>query len=101
MPRRYRRVDAQPGELKVAFGSAGTGEPADVVYAWGDGVPKGDSWLLYIMLSCERAKPDLSAMDGYTVEPSLIEQLKARGYDISTLKFSIRKKTDGSSASQG
>lgn len=92
--KRYRIVEAKPGELKVAFGSAGTGEPADIVHAWGDGVPKADTWLMHMFFGCERARPDLTALDGYTMEPSLIEQLKERGYDITTLKFSIQKKAE-------
>jgi hypothetical protein len=91
MKKRYRRVDAKPGELKIRYGTDGNGE-RDIVYAWGDGVPKGDSWLLHSFFGWARTRPSMDSMDGYVTDPSLLEELNARGYDITTLKFSIQKK---------
>ena len=52
---------------------------------------KRDTRLLYYYLCCQR--PDTSKQPLFSVmQPSLIEELTARGYDITTLKFSIMKK---------
>jgi hypothetical protein len=56
----------------------------DVVFHWPDA--KADGRLLYAYLACERRE-----FDG-TWGPSLLKELEARGYDLTTLRFSIKKK---------
>jgi hypothetical protein len=52
-----------------------------------------DGHLLYNVLGGDRCRPDTSTYGwyGHIWESSLIEELKKRGYDITTLKFSIMK----------
>jgi hypothetical protein len=55
---------------------------------------KPDGHLLQIYLNCERY-----SFDG-TIMPSLVKELESRGYDITTLKFSIQRKTRDESQSK-
>jgi hypothetical protein len=84
MPRRLRAPKAKPGELVAKWGKVEGME--DVCYAWGDGVSKCDAHLLNSALSAKQHRP----FDG-SWSPSFLDELKSRGYDITTLKFSIRK----------
>lgn len=79
MSRRFREPVAKPGELIAAYGRV-DGE-LQIGYAWGGaGASKPDSRILM------RALEDLPVYEGKT----LAEELKARGYDLTTLRFSIR-----------
>ena len=80
MSKRYRRVKAKPGELKVAYGKGSYGSETDLFYAWGEGVHKGSANVLSHFL--EEIK------DGGL---TLRQELQERGFDITTLKFSIQK----------
>jgi hypothetical protein len=76
-----RRQSARPGELRLTFGRY-EGDPADAVAAWGEGCSKRDGGLLFHYFNPTSAKaPD-----------SLFLELEARGYDLSTLVFSVMKK---------
>lgn len=57
----------------------------DIIISWGPGIPKCDASLLYNAICTERR-----LWDG-TYDKSLIDELKERGYDISTLRFTISK----------
>lgn len=80
------RVKAKPGELKIGFGRDGDEDGPDIVFAWGEGLTKADASLLWYHFSNERAD--------YTGKPvpSLLNELKDRGFDLSTLKLTVRKK---------
>mgnify|MGYP000934481275 CR=1 FL=1 len=86
---RKRRIKAKPGELIAYYGNI-DGDGDDVVYAWGgSGATKADSNLIYGMfngLEHRRYGRCPAANDGY------LNELEARGYDLSTLRFYIRKK---------
>lgn len=84
--KRYREPKAKPGELKAQWGKLKYDRP-DLCYVWGEGVPKCDASLLDYALTGKRHHP----MDD-SWSPGLIEELEKRGYDITTLKFSIQKK---------
>ena len=90
--KRLRKPKLQDGELRMYWGRASRYDSPDVVLAWqGDRAMKRDTNMLSSYM-CSRhpdplAKPLWSAM-----MPSLVEELQARGYDITTLKFSIKKK---------
>jgi hypothetical protein len=45
----------------------------DLCYNWGEGVPKGDAWMLDHQFK------------------GLAEELRRRGYDLGTLRFSVSK----------
>lgn len=92
MARKKRAPVSKPGELRVGWGAAERGDLEDVCYAWGgEGANKSDAHLLHNAIGSSRFSPSFER-PGYTVEPSLIEELAERGYDLSTLRISIRKK---------
>ena len=78
--KRWRGVNVKPGQLRAAYGRC-DGD-LDLVYAWGgEGAQKADSRILM------RALEENPVFDGKT----LVKELVERGYDITTLKFSIEK----------
>ena len=80
--KRYRRVNAKPGELVVAFGREDRWNRPDLLYAWGgEGAAKPDSRV--VMTAIEEAK----VFEGR----SLREELALRGYDIESLRFTVRR----------
>ena len=79
-----------PGELVCMWGFA-DGEGPDVTYYAGEGVHRTDQRLLHNVIACPRPYPKLSG--GIDWDKSLLDELTERGYDITTLRFSIRKKT--------
>lgn len=58
-----------------------TGLRGDLEYNWGDGCSKSDGGLLHDTFS--HAKNVLGS--------TFVDEITARGYDITTLRFSIRK----------
>lgn len=84
--KRFSAPRARPGQLKAQWGKLKDDNP-DICYVWGEGVPKADSHLLHNTISSKRHHPfDNSWSDGF------LEELEKRGYDLTTLKFSIEKK---------
>lgn len=75
---------SRPGEVKVQHGKVAN----DLMMCWGDGTAKADAALLIRALTSPTHRP----IDN-TWAPSLIDDLKDRGYDITTLKISIEKAT--------
>jgi hypothetical protein len=90
--KRLRKPKMKNGELRMYWGRPDPHDNPDVVLAWqGDRRMKADTALLHYHLCSKR--PDPRARPLFSVmEPSLIEDLEARGYDLTTLKFSIMKK---------
>ncbi len=82
MTKRFRTPKAKEGELLVQYGKS-EGE-IDLMYCWpdNDGGMKYDSKLL------------MQAIEGDVMlnGKSLRHELTERGYDITTLKFSIKKR---------
>ena len=70
-------MKAKPNQLKAQWSKS----QKDIVFAWGEGIHKSDAHLLYAALN-------LKMKDGGT---SLEEELLARGYDLTTLRFSVKK----------
>ena len=60
----------------------------DLCYAWGEGVPSCDARLLDSALTGKRHHPV-----GDIWDPGFLEELEKRGYDLTTLKFSVQKKS--------
>lgn len=90
--KRFRAPKLKYGELRIYWGKVPHENP-DVVLAYqGDHMMKRDSNMLHSFICSQHpdpfAKPLFSKMN-----PSMIEELEARGYDITTLKFSIMKKS--------
>lgn len=94
--KRWRAPKAKPGELKACWGKLHHYDP-DLVFCWGDGTSRADSALLYCVFSSKReraAHTEEELRRGRVVfDDSFLEELEKRGYDITTLKFSIQKKT--------
>lgn len=74
------------------------GKPGDILYEWGDGIQRCDGHLLHSIL----AAPKIELCFGKEKEnhglpwkfgKSALEELHARGYDVTTLKFSIKKRS--------
>ncbi|GAF99915.1 unnamed protein product [marine sediment metagenome] len=79
--KRFRNPSAKPGELKVVYGKTPHDNP-DLFYCHGgDGAKPCDSRLLSHFF--ERV--------AYFEGRNMRQELALRGYDITTLKFSIMK----------
>lgn len=83
---RKRPIKARPGELRAAFAPEHLGENGDVIVAWGDGCSLADGNLLLHMLCGKHYPPG-----GFEPDPKFTDELKRRGYDITTLEFKIQK----------
>lgn len=70
-------IKAKTNQLKAQFVKSSN----DIVYAYGENCEKSDLHVLKEMLN--------GFISG---DKTVIAQLEARGYDLSTLKFSINKK---------
>ncbi|MEN3212283.1 hypothetical protein PUR23_19930 [Methylorubrum populi] len=80
--KRYRVFEAKPGQLLARYGRAEHWDEPDLCYAWGDRHIKPDSRML--MMAFEQ----VPVFEGKTLR----QELEARGYDITTLRFSIEQK---------
>ncbi len=84
--RRKRISKPKDDELKAWYGSLDRHNPTpDLCVNWGKKVPKCDANLLLCILG-----------NNFSIlkDIKFIDELKSRGYDMSTLKFSIRKLPD-------
>lgn len=80
---------AKPGELKMQWSK----READMQYMWGGGGAKSaDGALLHYALGSPRMYRNYDKGGEIDFERSLLEELEARGYDLATLRFSIRKR---------
>jgi len=84
MPKRIHTLTAKPGQLRAGWARPEPRETPDLCYAWGgDGAAKSDARIV------SEAIEEAHIYDG----SSLRSELERRGYDITTLKFSIEKKS--------
>jgi hypothetical protein len=95
--KRYRMPRGMVGELRAQWGRIGSDNP-DLCYFWGDGVAKGDSHLLHNVLCGPRVETNWEAPLGSPrilwtkYANSFIKELEDRGYDLTTLRFYVKKK---------
>lgn len=94
--KRYRTPQQKPGLLRIYYGRVDGNRP-DVCYQWGaGGANKCDASLLHHVIGSPRLEAcygtDREKHGPYKFGPSLLEELEKRGYDLSTLKFSIEQK---------
>lgn len=80
--KRIRNPRARPGELKVGWGRCDRSEPSLVYVRGGGTTERSDGRIL--CNAFEEVHVHLGR--------SLAEELEVRGYDLTTLKFSIQKK---------
>ena len=93
--RRKRPMRMKDGQLSVSWGyTREMGE--DIYYTNGPGTSSCDARLLDHFFGF--IKP-VRVLDGET-EPTLLDQLKERGYDLKTLRFTIQKIKVNSSESR-
>lgn len=95
MSKRIRNRKAKPGELIMFWGKLPHDSP-DVCYAWGaGGANKCDGSLLHHVIAGKRLRiafGDEERKKGpYVWDDSLLDELKKRGYDITTLRFYIKQ----------
>ena len=92
--KRLRTPKLQDGELRMYWGREPHDRTPDIMLAWqGDSLMKRDTALLHYVMCSKKPTINLGKVDWSAMQPSLIEELDARGYDLTTLKFSIKKKT--------
>ena len=92
MKKRLRKPKLQNGQLMMYWGRPDKHDSPDIVLAWqGDRLMKADTALLHFHLCSQRPDPRVLPIFS-KMDPSLIEELDARGYDLTTLRFSIMKK---------
>lgn len=91
--KRVRRPKLKEGELRVYWGRL-HGDYPDVIYEWlGGASMRRDSALLHNCIGSKQ--PDCFATPLFSkMHPSLLEELESRGYDLTTLRFSIMKKVE-------
>ena len=96
--RRPNILKAKPGELRARWARPDEHNRPDVTYAWGQGVNHCDGSLLATVLGTPRARLNLEAPLGSprylwtAYDDSLLKELEKRGYDLTTIQFSIMKK---------
>lgn len=73
-------TQVKPGELRMQWSRSAS----DLAVAGGEGIPKIDAGLLFTAF----------AMTPIAGGKTLWGQLEERGYDITTLRFSIRRKKE-------
>ena len=90
--KRLRKPKLKDGELRMYWGREVHDRTPDVMLAWqGDGMMKRDTNMLHYHMCCKQPGPHVIPSFSKMM-PSMIEELELRGYDLTTLKFSIMKK---------
>ena len=89
MKKRYRHPKPKTGEIIVKRGKL-DGE-VDICIYYGDDVPICDRTLVANMLFSKVQRTDFKTMLP-VFSPSFLEELELRGYDLDTLRFSVRLK---------
>jgi hypothetical protein len=82
----YRRPLVKDGEIKLQRGKI-DGE-VDMCIFYGDNIPRADRALMFSYICSE----NFNYSGGERL--SLIKELEIRGYDLDTLKISIKKKDE-------
>jgi hypothetical protein len=80
-------VKLKPGELRAKWSRRERDVEADA-----SGAGRADIYLILDALCGKRFSPSPKVIGAYQVDPSLRDELERRGYDITTLKFSIQKR---------
>lgn len=90
--KRYRTPAAKPGEIKIVYGRLDRHNSPDLCVAWGPGTDMKCTGRLIMNAITEKTLRPKFPGPGYEYEPSLVDELEARGFDIETLRISIMKK---------
>lgn len=90
--RRYRTPTAKPGEIKIVYGKADRHSRPDLCVAWGEGTDMKCTGRLIMNAIDQKTLHPKFPGPGHEYRPSLVEELEARGFDITTLRITIQKK---------
>ncbi len=97
--KRFRRIKPKPQTLLAQWVRVDAHNGPELCYAFGEGCDRSDMALLNGALAVPPSTvqlPESLRTKWWTAntrqEPSLIQELEARGYDLTTLRFSIQKK---------
>ena len=85
MVKRIPALIAKPGEVRAGWARPERSEPPELCVAWGGaGADRSDARIV------------LKALQGCDVykDRDLVTELESRGYDITTMKFSIRRRAE-------
>tara|TARA_R110000782_G_scaffold65882_1_gene133941 strand:+ start:498 stop:773 length:276 start_codon:yes stop_codon:yes gene_type:complete len=88
--KKYRRPKVSNGQVKLQKHRL-MGD-LDICVFYGDDVPRCDRALVMHAFTSKRQGIDFNDDMKTIWEPSFIDELENRGYDIDTLRFSIDKK---------
>jgi hypothetical protein len=89
----WRRRSTKPNTVAVYYGRDDDGA-IGLIGGWGDGARRGDAMFLMWALGEDRNRPSFETFPGLKKEPSILAELEARGYDLTTLKISIERKQE-------
>ena len=92
MAKRTRVPDPKPDTLIATWGRCDSFAAPSIVYVYPDRDGKCDSRVLCDALEGKRHSPDPDRYGAFKLTPSLAEELDARGWDLTTLRFSIKRK---------
>ena len=97
--KRVRVVETpRAGVLQARWGRANSYDTPSIIYAWGaGGADKSDARILSDAFERPRWERDFDKPNSFSVAmfkegPSLAAELEARGYDLTTLRFTIERK---------
>jgi hypothetical protein len=90
--KRWRTPVAKPGEIKIVYGKAERYDAPDLCVAWGTGADMKCTGSLMMHVLTEKRLRHKFPTGGTEYVPSLIEELEARGFDITTLRITIQRK---------
>ena len=82
MKRKNKLSPTKPNELKIQYG-AEEGNNPELYYSWGQGIHKTHSLMLMHFFA------EIKNSDNRT----LVQELERLGYDLTTLNFTITKKS--------
>jgi hypothetical protein len=91
MPKRYRIRPYIPGVLRAYWGKAENWDEPSLV---SNGLKTDAAMLLHRWSQRIEHVPLTAKILGEAFSPSFVEELEARGYDLTSLQFSIRKKEE-------
>ena len=91
MPKRYRVRPYQPGTLRAYWGIS---EPSEDPVLIANGIKQDAGTLLHCWNRRELYPPLTALVMKTDSAPSFMQELEARGYDLTTIRFSIKKKTE-------
>jgi hypothetical protein len=86
--KRWRIPKQKPNTLEAKWAKPDKWSNPDLTYVWGAGCASADAHLLHNVLTGERYPHPLN---GTKPDSSLTAELEKRGYDLTTLRFSISK----------